>query len=471
MTPPPKPPQDGVSEHERLLAARAADGDGGAIEQLYDRYEKRLFNYCHRITGNREDAADATQEAFCNVIQRLPGMDVAQLNFAAYLFTAARNASLDIIAQRKRAIATDEVPEEAGAMLPIEFDPERSALNEDQKRAARAANAQLPEKQRAVLALREVAELSYDDIASAMDMNSNSVAQLISRARLNFYKQLRGASIVIPPLDEAGQRAIELAVARQDGRIEDEELTWLEQHLRENEASRINVEAMHESTLIYRAIGPVAVLAALRNSTVAKAADMVSHQVDRGGQGATNSVGSSAPRPGASNVTGEASATIAGASSTGQVSRRRRSIIAGTLLLALILALTAVSGLGDDTVEQVEPAAESIPGTTGEARKDTAGKSSAGDVNDPSASNSTAVDPYHDLQADTDDPNDKGEPARSKRKQPSDDAATEQPTAQPTPETPPAEPTGPTGKPPGPKQPPSGPPILCGNNCNGPTVN
>ena len=211
-------------DSERLLAAHAADGDGGAIEQLYDRYEKRLFNYCHRITGNREDAADATQEAFCNVIQRLPGVDVAQLNFGAYLFTAARNACIDIIAQRKRAIATDELPDEAGAVLPIEFDPERSALNEDQKRAARAANARLPEKQRTVLALREVAELSYEDIAGAMEMNANSVAQLISRARLNFFKQLRAAAVVIPPLDEAGERAIELAVARQDGRIEDEEL-------------------------------------------------------------------------------------------------------------------------------------------------------------------------------------------------------------------------------------------------------
>lgn len=464
-------------DNERMLAARAADGDGGAIEQLYDRYEKRLFNYCHRITGNREDAADATQEAFCNVIQRLPGIDVAELNFAAYLFTAARNACLDTIALRKRAIATDEVPEEAGATLPIEFDPERSALNEDQKRAARAANAQLPEKQRAVLALREVAELSYEDIAAAMEMNSNSVAQLISRARLNFFKQLRSAAVVIPPLDEAGERAIELAVARQDGHIEQDELTWLEQHLRENESSRINVEAIHESTLIYRAIGPAAVLAALRDEVVGRATGLSSQPHDTSGPdsrhgdddhdgsadaGVGGNVGAGAPRA--------VSPVAAGAEEAAGTSdgRHRSLLVVATIVLALILAAAAAGGLSDDSVQRAESVAETFPTSPTTASRSASKQSSKSGGQSAITAPPTGT-PYSQLQADTPKKREKSAEARAEREKAADEPAAEQPvTTEPTPETPPATPTGPTGKPP--KQ-PAGPPILCGNNCSGPPVN
>lgn len=260
-------------EQERLLVAHAADGDNQAVAALYDAYEQRLFGYCRRITNNQEDAADATQEAFCNVIQRLPGLDAETLNFGAYLFTAARNACMDILKQQGRFETSDEVPEDPFAVAPLESDPERSLLTADQQRAAQEANERLPEKQRTALAMREVAELSYDDIAAALDMNQNAVAQLISRARINFGKQLRTGAVVIPPSNADAERAIELTAARIDGKIDDADLSWLNAHLNENEQSRINSEAMQESAVLYRAIGPIVVLAGLRDAVLARAAE------------------------------------------------------------------------------------------------------------------------------------------------------------------------------------------------------
>ncbi|MBJ7355369.1 MAG: sigma-70 family RNA polymerase sigma factor, partial [Thermoleophilaceae bacterium] len=289
---------------ERSIAERAAGGDSSAVAELYDAYERQLYGYCQRICRNPEDAADATQDAFCSVIQRLPGLDTANLNFAAYLFTTARNACMDIVKQRGRAEPTDEVPEDPFATAAIDTDPERLLLTGDQQRAAREASDRLPESQRTVLALREVSELSYDEIAKAMGMKPNAVAQLISRARLNFYKQLRSGAVVVAPLDAAAQRAIELTVKRQDGKINSDDLDWLQAHLSENESSRLNAEAIQESAVLYRAIAPAVVLAGLRTETLQRAIDAIN------------------AGPGADAPSGDGGAGVGGASSGAAIGAR-----------------------------------------------------------------------------------------------------------------------------------------------------
>ena len=65
----------------------------------------------------------------------------------------------------------------------METDPERAALLHDSQEAVREANAQLPPRHREVLALREVAGRSYEEIGAIMGISENAAAQLIWRAR------------------------------------------------------------------------------------------------------------------------------------------------------------------------------------------------------------------------------------------------------------------------------------------------
>ena len=119
------------------LACRAAAGDAAAFATLYDRYERRAYNLCYRITGSADDAADATQETFLGVLERLPRLRDRELNFAAYVMTAARNASYDAIERRKRSTPTSEVPEVA---LADDHElPERAALREAHQEQIRVA--------------------------------------------------------------------------------------------------------------------------------------------------------------------------------------------------------------------------------------------------------------------------------------------------------------------------------------------
>jgi RNA polymerase sigma-70 factor (ECF subfamily) len=191
---------------EAQLARRAAEGDGAAFATLYDRYEQRIFTFCQRLTGSADDAADATQEAFVSMLERLPNLTDRDLNFGAYLFTTARHSAYRVMEKRHKAEPTDVLPERGASgggfgagMDPDqgdpEEDPERKALVEGQQEQVRAAHARLPERQREVLVLRELEEMSYDEIAAIMEMNRNSVAQLISRARIKLRDELRGEAL------------------------------------------------------------------------------------------------------------------------------------------------------------------------------------------------------------------------------------------------------------------------------------
>lgn len=332
---------------EARLARAAAAGDGQAFARLYDAYEQRIYTFCVRLVGNEQDAQDATQEAFLKVLQRLPKLQDRELNFGAYLFTAARNASYDVIGRRKKAEAVDEIPE-AGARpvygdgAPLEADPERAAMLGSLQESVRAANGVLPERQREVLALRELEELSYDEIAEIMDMNRNSVAQLISRARIRLRDELRGSALASVAASSADcERALVLISMRQDGQLREEaDGAWLAAHLADCETCKVSVEAMEEAGISYRAWTPVIPAAFLFRDTMARAAELTGSDWSRIGR----------PGPGAALREGDADDS------------RRRGLLAGLLAAFLLLLGGGVAlVVGSDDPPRV--AAETTPTT------------------------------------------------------------------------------------------------------------
>ncbi len=266
---------------EALLTRRACDGDGEAFAALYDRYEQRVYNLCYRLLNSRDDAADATQEAFISVLERLPKLADRRLSFGSYVFTAARNECYDLIARRRRALPADEPALEAGVSDAARRDPgnpagdpARSALIAAQQEEIRRANAQLPVRQREALALRELGELSYDEIGAVMGMKRNAVAQLISRARLNLRDALRRAAVgAIASAEPDCARALPLIAMRDDRELADAAAaTWLRAHVSGCAHCRATAEAIAEAGASYRAWAPIAAAAWLLDDTIAKAA-------------------------------------------------------------------------------------------------------------------------------------------------------------------------------------------------------
>lgn len=243
---------------DRVLVKRLLAGDREAFEEIYRAYEGRVYRLCLGICGNPDDAADAAHETFVTVIKRLPSIDIERLSFGGYLLVAARNACLHLRRRASRAqlYAETPEPEEPGFDLDIAEDPERALLLSDQRSLVRLANSKLAPRQRQALALRELEGMSYRQIAGALGLKENAVAQLISRSRMRLRYAVRGAVAGSSHAEGACALALPLISKQIDDELGVDDSEWLDQHLLSCEACQENVEMMEEAGVTYRSALP-----------------------------------------------------------------------------------------------------------------------------------------------------------------------------------------------------------------------
>jgi RNA polymerase sigma-70 factor (ECF subfamily) len=175
---------NGASD-EDLLAAHL-QGDRQAFGTLVSRHERRIYGLCLRVLGSREDAEDATQEAFLAALRRA-GSFRHQAAFSTWLFRIAINAATDQARRRGRART---VPLEAGEVAeaaPSAGDPGGavpSAL------AVQAALRRVPEDFRAVLVLCDLYGFPYAQAAEILEIPVGTVKSRLFRGRLALGEQL-----------------------------------------------------------------------------------------------------------------------------------------------------------------------------------------------------------------------------------------------------------------------------------------
>lgn len=118
----------------------------------------------------------------------------------------------------------------------------------------------LPERQREALELRGERR-SYEEIAAIMETSRGSVAQLISRGRINLYDELRGTVLasIAPPSPDC-ERALPLIAARDDDQLDGsaDDVAWLDDHLAGCDRCRLGEEQMREADASYRSLLPIA---------------------------------------------------------------------------------------------------------------------------------------------------------------------------------------------------------------------
>ena len=168
-------------EDDRLLAARARDGDHTAYAELVDRYGGRLHAMLlHLCAGDSDLAAEFTQEAFVRAFERLD-LFAGGSSFYTWLYRLARNRAIDLLARRKPVAMADEhladIPQ-IGASTPID----RLAA-EEQRVLVHAGMSRISPEHREVLLLREWDGMDYDQIAIALGIALGTVKSRLNRAR------------------------------------------------------------------------------------------------------------------------------------------------------------------------------------------------------------------------------------------------------------------------------------------------
>src|SRR5262245_20924779 len=167
------------NESDEDLVARAQAGSRGAFDTLIRRHQKPLYFLCLRYVHDHDAAADLAQRAFIRVLEKLDGLREVQ-TFKSWLYRIAVNLSLNHLRDHARFVDDDASPPEPDDGV------ETSAGIETHERAQalRRAVVGLPTKQRMTLELRIYEDLSFREIALALDTTEGA-------AKVNFHYAVR----------------------------------------------------------------------------------------------------------------------------------------------------------------------------------------------------------------------------------------------------------------------------------------
>jgi RNA polymerase sigma-70 factor (ECF subfamily) len=188
------------AERDRALVEAVQKGDRAAFRELYEAYHRRAFAVALGVVKNPDDARDIVQDAFIKVHKHIDGFQGSS-SFYTWLYRIVMNLSIDQVRRSKKSkqvdyddgVAREEVEAGGGAAtagLP-RVNPGESALRRELSEAIQAALETLPEYHRAVIVLREVEGLSYEEMAEALEVPKGTIMSRLFHARRKMQEALR----------------------------------------------------------------------------------------------------------------------------------------------------------------------------------------------------------------------------------------------------------------------------------------
>ena len=177
-------------EPDDELVARYKRGDRAAFASLVERHQTRVYNLALRMTGNPQDAADATQDAFILALRKLSDFR-GESAFTTWMHRVTVNACYDILRKRRRQpmlhVVSDDPDaptHEPGPPAPDHADEVTGSLD------AQEALRRVPVEFRAVLVLADVHDLPFQEIARILDIPVGTVKSRAHRGRLALAKAM-----------------------------------------------------------------------------------------------------------------------------------------------------------------------------------------------------------------------------------------------------------------------------------------
>lgn len=163
-------------------------GNRDAYRVLMDRHLFSVTRVAFRITGNEADAEEAAQEAFLRAYNKLPGFRQDSA-FATWIMRIAMNTAINLVERRKRDLSYYASREEEPSadirtvqIVDRQAGPETALLNREVVSLRQAAMAELTPMERTAFTLRHMEDVPMAEIATALNITSNSAKQAVFRA-------------------------------------------------------------------------------------------------------------------------------------------------------------------------------------------------------------------------------------------------------------------------------------------------
>jgi RNA polymerase sigma-70 factor (ECF subfamily) len=188
---PATPPSEAPGEVEALIQ-RCLQGDQLAWDAIVRQYRRKVFNVAYKFVGRHDEAEDLTQDVFLKIFKSLGTFD-RRANFQTWLISVSRNLCIDhyrSVRQERQAIDHQVDP---NALSPAAHEPGPIAALEQQDRVVllREALAALPESLRKAVLMRDIQELTYQEIADRLGLPEGTVKSRINRGRTELARQIR----------------------------------------------------------------------------------------------------------------------------------------------------------------------------------------------------------------------------------------------------------------------------------------
>jgi RNA polymerase sigma-70 factor (ECF subfamily) len=188
MPDPSSAPTDAID----ALIQRCLAGDQQAWEEIVRQHRRKVFNIAYKFTGKHDEAEDLTQDIFLKIFRSLHTFD-RRANFQTWLVSVSRNLCIDHYRSVRKERETIDRDVDAGALTPAASTPSAYAELEQRGRVEllRRAMAELQPTLRSAVMLRDLQELSYQEIADRLQLPEGTVKSRINRGRTELARQIQ----------------------------------------------------------------------------------------------------------------------------------------------------------------------------------------------------------------------------------------------------------------------------------------
>jgi RNA polymerase sigma-70 factor, ECF subfamily len=174
------------------LIERCLSGDQAAWETIVRLHWRKVFNIAYKFVGKHDLAEDLTQDVFLKLYKSLDTFD-RRANFQTWLISVSRNLCIDhyrSVRKERETVNRDVNPDD---LAPVSTTASPYAKIEQRDRVAllRQAMAALPETLRTAVLMRDIQELSYQEIADRLRLPEGTVKSRINRGRTELARQIR----------------------------------------------------------------------------------------------------------------------------------------------------------------------------------------------------------------------------------------------------------------------------------------
>ncbi|HIG73450.1 MAG TPA: sigma-70 family RNA polymerase sigma factor [Bacteroidetes bacterium] len=196
MAQPSSAPPSASSEEDRALVTEALGGDQGAYARLMAKYQEPLQRHVRKMVRDTAIVEDLVQEAFVKAFKALDRY-APEYAFSTWLYRITTNHTIDHIRRKKLKTTSIDKPVQTrdGEMqmeLPdTTYRPDKHLVADQRNEIIAAAIEDLPPKYHRVIVMRHQREMSYEEIATELDLPLGTVKAHIFRARAHLNKFLR----------------------------------------------------------------------------------------------------------------------------------------------------------------------------------------------------------------------------------------------------------------------------------------